>query len=250
MCAALTSESRWDLGFRTRKAYLLLTNDARDVDLLSHYKPGFSLLLRLANGEPSNNGTARYAHGALFTFRNTLLAPHYATQCSADAILVQVGGRDSMTSFFGCVVTPFFQMRPAPYLFEMGVRFAFLVSTWLRPSLAASPHERRTGPVASLDLVRLRQPEGMAHFTSYMQESLAPLAASNARLAVVGDRIVVLRGPGDVQWDSLIVFVWKSADDLAAMLATPSYQAAHRHWANSMESQSVGWTFQKLPTSA
>lgn len=237
---AVTGFFGWDLFFRTRINYVVLTSDQADVSILSHYKPGFTMHLQLRSGtrrDGADGVGSRFAHGAVFSFKNPILGGYYAKQCSSSALVLQV--------------------RPAPYLLDMGVRLAFLFGGWIGADFttadqqhdgAASSSSLLFGfaPVARVDLLRFRRDNGSSVFASYMQESMALYGASNAQLVVSGDRVKVLRAPADMavasEWDALTLFCWDTGVALQRMLRADAYRLAQRHWQSAV-ADSYSWIF-------
>lgn len=139
-------------------------------------------------------------------------------------------------------------MRPAPYLFEMGVRLAFLFGGWIGADFSTIAEQQKSGahfgspsPVAIVDLLRLQAEDGHKEFALYMQESMAFYGGTGAYLVVSGDRVKVLRGP-DVNWDMLVLFLWPSGKDLQRMKHASAYERAHEHWERAV-AESESWTF-------
>jgi hypothetical protein len=80
----------WDAMYRTRLSHMVLTNHFEDTSLLAHYKPGLAVLVQLTQGQPLRRNAITYQHGVLFSFRNSLLAPHYAKQCSEGSMVWRI----------------------------------------------------------------------------------------------------------------------------------------------------------------
>jgi hypothetical protein len=72
LLAAMGAFLCYDMLYRSRVNYLVLTNEYSDIAMLSHFKPGFTQYLQLHGGvplTPGNQSLPRYLHAALFTFK-------------------------------------------------------------------------------------------------------------------------------------------------------------------------------------
>ena len=89
------------------------------------------------------------------------------------------------------------------------------------------------GPVVMLNLLKYRGSEGAEAYGRYMAAVAPLLAARGARVLYMGraaERLV-----GDEAWDTILIVYYPSRQAFLAMIASPEYQAIHRHREHGLE---------------
>jgi len=205
---------------------------------LSHYKPGFNIVAKLERGRhliTVKGKQKHYRYCVAFTFKNHLLAEHYAEQVSKDTLLLGV--------------------RPQAYLTELGVRVAF----WVGRTFLSADYRPRNDKIAwdsyfesipasterimTTELVSFSKSE---EFTAYAQESMSLYANAGARLVLSGDVIQVMHRPSwladGITWDRFLIFEFPQSLNLYNMKKAISYKTAAKHWRRAVDETNL-WVF-------
>lgn len=91
-------------------------------------------------------------------------------------------------------------------------------------------------PVAMVNLLKFRQPDGAGHYARYGEGVQPHLQRVGAEVVYAGPQLqMVIGADARAWWDMILVVRYPSPQAFLQMVADPDYQAVHRHRVAALE---------------